>query len=148
MIRQMFIKQLLNRRIVPDVIVYTLLHWYTCLSVSVTEIEWLAKKDKNILVQCVRCILCDRGVLKNLNFEQQMYGVLMILPPSCFVYFWNPIYSQNLNASAAARFLISKFEKAVLGSEIISYLAGLFLPVSACANEAKCKQCRQEIYRL
>ena len=28
---------------------------------------------------------------KNLKILQQMYGSLVILPPSCFVYFWKPI---------------------------------------------------------
>ena len=37
-------------------------------------------------------------------------------------------------------FLISNFQKLLLSCEFSSYLAGLFLPVSAYTNEVKCKQ--------
>ena len=55
-----------------------------------------------------------------MQFLQQMYDSLMILPPSYFVYIWKPICSQKTERKKLHIFLISKFEMFFFQSKIIS----------------------------
>ena len=86
-----------------------LLFWKTFFK-PIWAIKWSAVNDRalkgkfcqKISVQYVKCILCD--VCLKLAFVQQMYGSLMILPPSCFVYFWKTICSQKRNVQSCTFF--------------------------------------------